>query len=130
MRILVVLRTICTMGLVCAQIGHAQDTKKGSESTASKPAVAISAADKQSAGVDARLTAVEGAINKKDSDKASIMPAVFGLLGVLIGGLINAFVANGSAKNTRRIADDAASHAKKLADAKAMQERELAENRA
>jgi len=116
MRILVVLRTIGIVSLVCAQIGHAQDAKKGSVPQA---AVGISAADKQLAEVATRLTAVEKAIEKKDSDKGSIMPAVFGLLGVFLGGIINAFMADRSAKN-----------AKQLADAKATQERELAENRA
>ncbi len=128
MKMRLIIRIIGMICLVCAQISHAQDTK-GSVTSAPQVVVGTSATDKQLVEIATRLTAIEKAHDKK-FDIGSIMPALFGLFGVFLGGVINVFMADRSANNAKRLADDAASHTKKLADAKAMQERELAENRA
>jgi len=79
-----------------------------------------------------RLAGIEKAVEKKDTSSIwnVLITTMAGLLGVIVGGVINARVQNKALANTKRIADDAAANAKSLADAKATQERELAESRA
>jgi hypothetical protein len=60
----------------------------------------------------------------------AVIPALSGLFGVIVGGVINAWIQNKALANTKRIADEAAANARMLAEAKAGQERELAESRA
>lgn len=82
--------------------------------------------------VGVRLAAIEKAVEKKDTSSIwnVLITAIAGLLGVFVGGVINARIQNMALANTKRIADDAAANAKSLANAKAAQDRELAENQA
>lgn len=115
------LRGVAVSTLVFVHIAYAEDGQKARES--SKPQAAAlrgPAASKEWAEVATRLAALEKAVEKeKTPERTSITAAVFGLVGVIVGGFINAFMQYLLMRRQTQ-----------LADVKATQERELAENRA
>jgi len=69
-------------------------------------------------------------VSSTSGDWNVLISALAGLLGVIVGGIINARIQNKALANTSRIADEAAVNARSLSDAKAQQDREIAEGRA
>jgi len=100
--------------------------------TTSKSALAPAPAPKEWAEVVTRLGGIEEALEKKDGSSIldALIAALAVVVGVIVGGVINARIQNKALANTKRIADEAAANAKLLADSEAAQERELSESRA
>jgi hypothetical protein len=99
---------------------------------ASTPASAPALPSKEWLEVAVRLASIEKAVEKKDTSNIwnVLITAISGLLGVGVGGFINARIQSKALTNTKRIADDAAANARLLANAKAVQDHELAASRA
>jgi hypothetical protein len=127
------------LGLTTANAQEEDPSKKVEVRTpaqaAPQPAASLAspaAPDRSADSVATHLEAIDVAITKL-ADKISKpdhTAAYFGLLGVLVGGVVTFLTQLLVLANQRRLAREAATDAKALADAKAEQDRALAERRA
>lgn len=126
--------------LACQTAAYGQGASPKAASTltpaAPIPVVQQPTVSKDLTEVAAQLGAIQSAIDKltEKADKTDYRPATFGLLGILIGGIITFlttfFMQQRLITHQQDLAEKAAEHTRELADDKAAQERELAGNRA
>lgn len=148
MSVITIFRSFAVLAMACVSIAHAQDARKGSEDNVPQvekraSEVGVISAPKEWVEVATRLAAIEKTLDKKAGafEWTNIITALFGLIGVLVGSLINYWIqkklmmhqkqlAETAAAATKQLAEKAATATRQLADDTAGQERELAEQRA